>query len=256
MRATASPTTSFTSSGSRRSASAVEPTTSANSAVRTLRSSRTVVVLTRTGSREWVRGSRPSQPKMRRERLVDRLVAGRRAGGGLQRGRVAAQPQRAARVVEQRAAPEQRGARCPQGAVAVRVLRTELAAERDQLGQVGDRVGLAEGRDADEPVGVQVVTEEERDVRVGRREQPRRPVVGEIALVDRLQADREARLSERREDNDEPPLVLRPERVLPQRALIRRAVGYLVPHAAIVLSMSSSLCASETNIASNCDGAM
>ena len=42
IRATASPTTSFTSSGSSRSPSAVEPTTSAKTAVRTFRSSRTL----------------------------------------------------------------------------------------------------------------------------------------------------------------------------------------------------------------------
>ena len=102
---------------------------------------------------------------------------------------------------------------------------------------------------------VQVVAEQQRDVGIDRREEPRRAVVRQVPLVDRLEPEREARFGERREDGDELTLVARAKCAFPQRALLRRSVGYLVPHAAIVLSMSSSVCASETNIASNCDGA-
>src|SRR5581483_1816523 len=192
---------------------------------------------------------------MRGERLVDRRVAGGRAGGCLERPRVAAQAQRGAWLVEPRAGPEQRCARRPQRAVALGVLRAKLAAERDELGQIGHCVGFAERGDTHEAVGIQVVAEQQREIGIARRKQPRLAVVREVALVDRLEAEREPRLRERREHGDELSLVAWEQRVLPQRALRSGGVGYLVPHAAIVLSMSSSLCASETNIASNCDGA-
>ena len=58
--------------------------------------------------------------------------------------------------------------RRPRLAVARRVVRPELRAERDQLGEVGDRVDLAVLGDPDEPVRVEVVAEQERGV-AGRR---------------------------------------------------------------------------------------
>ena len=118
--------------------------------------------------------------------------------------------------------------------------------------------------DADEAVCVEVVAEQERGVGVGRREEPRRAVVHEVALVDRLEAERVPLLAERREDR----LVLgvRPaQRVAPERRLLRRRRARSRPRgqpsrrsspaASTVRSMSSSECASETNIASNWDGA-
>jgi hypothetical protein len=49
-------------------------------------------------------------------------------------------------------------------------------------------------------VGVEVVPQQERGVGIGGGEQPRLSVVEQIALVDRLEAERVALLTERRED--------------------------------------------------------
>src|SRR5207237_1458594 len=54
---------------------------------------------------------------------------------------------------------------------------------------------------ADEPVRVQVIPQEERRVPIGRREQARTAVVEQVALVDRLQAERVPLVAERREDS-------------------------------------------------------
>src|SRR5260221_64339 len=72
MRPIASPTTSFTSSGSSRSPSEVEPTTSANRAVTTFRSSRTPVAIT---SRRVLRRKEPRRAVVDEVALVDRLEA-------------------------------------------------------------------------------------------------------------------------------------------------------------------------------------
>src|SRR5438128_677998 len=74
-----------------------------------------------------------------------------------------------------------------------------LGAERDQLREVDHRGHVLELGDPDEPVRVQVVPEEERRVAVSRREEPRTPVVEEVRLVDRLEAERKPLLGERRE---------------------------------------------------------
>ena len=112
---------------------------------------------------------------------------------------------------------------------------------------------------------VQVVAEQQLVVAAGRREQSRTAVVHEVALVDRLEAEREAFLAEGREDRLELALDTRQERLPPQRALFGRLLGDGVPErghdsknaraASTVWSISSSPCANETNIASNCDGA-
>ena len=109
------------------------------------------------------------------------------------------EPERGARLVE-RIPAEQRGRGRPEGAVAVRFLRAHLAAERDQLREVGDSGDVMERRDAGDAVRVEVVAEQERRVVVRRCEQPRAAVVDEVALVDRLEPQRVARLAERRED--------------------------------------------------------
>jgi hypothetical protein len=59
-------------------------------------------------------------------------------------------------------------------------------------------------------VSVEVVPEQERRVRVGGREQPRLPVVEEVALVDRLEPEGVALLAERREDGVKLALILAP----------------------------------------------
>ena len=73
-------------------------------------------------------------------------------------------------------------------------------------------------------MGVEVVPEQKRRVRVGRCEEPRPAVVQQVALVDRLEAQRVALLGERREDGLVLALVLRPQRVRPKGALRRRCL--------------------------------
>jgi hypothetical protein len=92
---------------------------------------------------------------------VDRLVTRGRTGGGVESGRLAAKPQRAASLVQPAGAEERRG-RGPERAVAGRLLGTQLRRERDQLGEVGDRVDLTERGDADEPMCVEVVAKQKR----------------------------------------------------------------------------------------------
>ena len=69
-----------------------------------------------------------------------------------------------------------------------------------QLREVGDRVDLVRRGDPNEAVRVEVVAEEERRVVVGRLEEARPAVVDEVALVDRLEAERVLRRAERGED--------------------------------------------------------
>jgi len=95
---------------------------------------------------------------------------------------------------------ERRGGRGPGLAVAGKAVGAQLGAARDQRGEVGhclDGSGLG---DADEAVRIEVVAEQQRRVVVGGREQSRPAVVEEVALVDRLEAQRVALVGERRED--------------------------------------------------------
>ena len=68
-------------------------------------------------------------------------------------------------------------------------------------------------------MGVEVVAEQQRFLRRGRREQPRPAVVQQVALVDRLHAERTPLVAERREDGLEPSLLLGSQRSRPERAL-------------------------------------
>src|SRR5205807_6931392 len=111
---------------------------------------------------------------------------------------------------------------------------------------------------------VEVVPEQESRVAIGRGEQARPSVVEQIALVDRLEAEGEALFPERREDRLELALGGRAQAGLPEWALARGLAGDRVPEAAhsknsaaasSVRSISLSPWASDTNIASNCEGA-
>jgi len=106
-----------------------------------------------------------------------------------------------------------------------------LRAEGDQRRQVGDRLDGPRLGDPDQSVGVEIVPEQERGVGVGRGEQPRLPVVEEVALVDRLEAEGVALLAERREDRFELARVLRSQRRLPEPALPSRLEGDRLPEA-------------------------
>src|SRR5205085_10764524 len=113
--------------------------------------------------------------------------------------RIVVQPERGATVLE-RGTPEQ-GGRCrPDRAVPCDRLGLEVRAESDQLGEVVDRLDGPDLLDPHESVGVEVVTEQERRIAVLGSEQPRPAEMQQIALVDRLDPERVARLGERRED--------------------------------------------------------
>ena len=128
-------------------------------------------------------------------------------------------------------AAESRRGRRPRLAVAGQAVGSQPGAERDQGGQVGDSLDRPRLGDAHEPMGVEVVTEQERGVGVGGSEQARPSVVEEIALVDRLQAERVAILAELREDRLELTFLLGPQRRLPEPALMRGLEGDRFPEA-------------------------
>ena len=137
------------------------------------------------------------------------------------------------------AAQGRRGGR-PRLADAGQAVGSQPGAERDQGGQVGDGLDRPRVGDAYEPMSVEVVTEQKRGVGVGGSEQPRAAVVEEIPLVDRLQAERVALLAERREDRLELPLLLGPERRLPEPALVRGLEGDGLPEAGRYSQRASS----------------
>jgi hypothetical protein len=89
-------------------------------------------------------------------------------------------------------------------------------------------------------VGVEVVAEQEGGVGVGRGKQPRPSVVEQIALVDRLQAERVAILAELREDRLELTFLLGPQRRLPEPALMRGLEGDRLPEARCYSQRASS----------------
>jgi hypothetical protein len=89
-------------------------------------------------------------------------------------------------------------------------------------------------------VRVEVVAEQERRVGVRGREQPRPAVVEQVALVDRLQAERVALLAERREDGLELALGGRPQRLLPEPALARRLLRDRLPEVSCYNQAASS----------------
>src|SRR6185436_7656161 len=77
------------------------------------------------------------------------------------------------------------------GIAGVAELGACLRAERQQLREVGHGGDRAGSGDEHQALREERVAEQERDVLVRRLEQPRASVVEEIALVDRLDADRE-----------------------------------------------------------------
>src|SRR5829696_247919 len=138
------------------------------------------------------------------------------------------------------AAAQGRRGRRPRLAVARKPVSPETRAERDQGRQVGDGLHRSRRSHAHEPVRVQVVTEQERGVGVGRREQPRLPIVEKVALVDRLQAERVALLAERREDRLALPFLLGPQHGFPEPAFTRGLEGDRLPEAGRYSQRASS----------------
>jgi hypothetical protein len=129
----------------------------------------------------------------------------------------------------------------PRLTVAWKPVRAELGTERDQRGEVGHGLHRSGLRHPHEPVRVEVVAEQERRVSVLGREQPRPPVVEQVALVDRLQAEPVELLGERREDRLTVALVLRAESVEPEPALGRRLLRDRLPEVRGYNQAASSL---------------
>ena len=82
---------------------------------------------------------------------------------------------------------------------------SEISSARSET--AADVAGL---RDVHEPMRIEVVAEEQRHVLVGRREEPRAPVVHEVALVDRLEPERVLGRRQRRENGLAVLLLLAP----------------------------------------------
>ena len=204
---------------------------------------------------------------VRGKRLLDRVgprrPPGRLAASGAGSPSLA---ERGPGLVEP-AAPEVGGRRRPRLPVAGSPLGPRLGAEREQLGEVSHRRDVALRGDADEPVREERVAEQERDVGIGRREEPRAPVVEEVALVDRLEPERQPGSGTSGEKTGSALTLARgeqrraPERALgrpPRRRSRRRArlahASKNARTAATVASTSASPCAVETNRHSNWDG--
>jgi hypothetical protein len=88
-------------------------------------------------------------------------------------------------------------------------------------------------------VRVEVVAEQQGRVVVTRREEPRAPVVEQVALVDRLEPERVALLAQRREDRL--PLRLDGQRLVPEPALLRGLLDDRVPEVERYSQPASSL---------------
>src|SRR5688572_25839172 len=165
-----------------------------------------------------------------RQGVRDRLGARLQLCDGMQWRGIGLEAQRgAARLEPDVARPEQDGSPGPGGAVALPLLRAQLRAQGDELGEVLDDPDLAVGRDADEPVRVEVVAEQNRRGGIGRREEAWTPVVEEVALVDRLEPEGEGDRREGREDRLLFPLGHRSERSGPERALALGLAGDHIP---------------------------
>jgi hypothetical protein len=93
---------------------------------------------------------------------------------------------------------------------------------------------------------VEVVAEKQRGVVVGRGEEPRRAVVEQVALVDRLEPERVAFLRKRREDRLLLAVGLGAQRVLPEGALACRLASDRLPEARSYNQVASSFVQYET----------
>ena len=162
------------------------------------------------------------------ERVLDRGVAGLGPGQALERIRVVVQADTSASVLELATAEYARG-RCPDRTVPFDPLRAQVGAERNQLGEVADRLHAADLFDPHEAVRVQVVAEQERRVRILGREQAGLSVVQKVALVDRLDSEGVPVLAEPREDRVALLCFARAQRGRPELALTPGVRGDRLP---------------------------
>jgi hypothetical protein len=158
---------------------------------------------------------------VKRERAGDRLFS-RGALGEVEEGSaVALLGQRGASLGQPLLdAAEQGDRRRPRLAVAGPALGAQVSTESEELGELGHDAHVALRCHAHEPVRVEVVAEEDARVPVGGGEEPGCPVMQEVALVDRLDAERKPFVGKRREDRQLLALVFRAERGGPERALV------------------------------------
>jgi hypothetical protein len=117
--------------------------------------------------------------------------------------------------------PEQGDRRRPGLPVPGPALGAQVGTEGEELGELGHHTHVFLRRHPHEPVCVEIVTEEDAGVAVCRGEEPRLSVMQEVALVNRLDAERKSFVGERREDRQLLPLVFRTECGGPERALVR-----------------------------------
>ena len=117
--------------------------------------------------------------------------------------------------------PSRRAAVDPGRAVVRAAFGPQRRAAGDQLGERRDRVDVAERRDPDEAVRVEVVAEQERHVVVGGREQPRPAVVDEVAPR-RSSRTRARTAPGRAARRPAPAPARRAQRLRPERALAGR----------------------------------
>src|SRR5918994_4759033 len=136
--------------------------------------------------------------------------------------------------------PEKRDRRRPRRSVTGLACGTQVSAKSQELGQVGHDADVSLPRDPHETVSVEVVAEEDARVAVGWGEQACAPVMEKIALVDRLDAEREALVRKRREDRQLLTLCFRSERRTPDRALPLRLAGDGLPEGRRVQSQAAS----------------
>jgi hypothetical protein len=159
---------------------------------------------------------------VKRERAGDRRSARRALGEAEERSAVGVLGQGGTSLGQPLLdAPEQGDRRRPRLPVPGPALGAQVGTEGEELGELGHDAHVPLRRDPHEPVRVEVVTEEDARVAVRRGEKPRLPVMQEVALVDRLDADREPFVCERREDRQLFPLGLRTKCGGPERALVR-----------------------------------
>ena len=178
---------------------------------------------------------------MKRERAGDRLPTGRALGQATERIGVSAVRQGRPRLGQPPLdAPEQGDRGRPRLPIPGLVLRAQVGAERKELCEVGDDADVPLGGDAHETVGVEVVAQQNARVAVVGSEEPRPAVVQEVALVDRLDAEREPLVGKGGEDRELFSLFLRKKRGRPERALGRRLESDRLPRCSCLQSQAAS----------------
>lgn len=125
--------------------------------------------------------------------------------------------------------PQKRDRRRPRRTVARLPLRAQMSAEGQQLGEVGHHADVSFLGDPHETVSVEIVAEENAGIPVGRGKQASAPVVEQITLVNRFDAECEAPIRERREDRKLLSFRLRQKCSAPERTLPLRLPGDRLP---------------------------